>query len=90
MPQEWIARVGLIAAIILPFWNIPLILRIIQRKSSADISLWWVLGVWTCIVLMFPAGLRSTDVVWRTFNIVNFVFFTGVVAVTLRYRKRKD
>jgi hypothetical protein len=36
---------------------------------------------------MAPEGLRSPDVVWRTFNILNLIFFTGVVIVVLVYRK---
>jgi len=87
MPEQWIEKVGLLAAIILPMWNIPLVLRIFQRRSSKDISLWWALGVWVCIVLMFPAGLRSQDVVWRTFNILNLILFSAVVVATVRYRK---
>lgn len=87
MTQELITNIGVIAAVILPLWNIPLITRIIRRKSSADISLWWALGVWVCLVLMAPSGFTSSDMVWRVFNIVNIIFFTGVVAVTLFYRK---
>jgi uncharacterized protein with PQ loop repeat len=80
-------KVALVAAIVLPFFNIPLVLRIIQRKSSQDISLCWLLGVWTCMLLMAPSALRSPDVVWRTFNYFNILLFTSVVVVTLRYRK---
>jgi len=78
---------ALIASLVLPLWNIPLIVRIIQRKSSQDLSLWWVLGVWFCLLLMAPSGFRSQDVVWRTFNIVNLAMFSGVVMVSLRYRR---
>jgi len=87
MDTAIIEKVGLVAAIALPLWNIPLIARIIQRRSSRDISLWWVLGVWGCIILMAPSGFRSADVVWRTFNIVNCFLFTAVVIVTLKYRE---
>jgi uncharacterized protein with PQ loop repeat len=80
-------KIGLVAAVVLPLWNIPLIIKIIGRRSSRDISLLWALGVWVCILLMLPSGLRSKDVVWRTFNLVNVVSFTAVVAVTLRYRQ---
>ena len=78
----------MIAAVILPLWNIPLILKIIKRKSSKDLSTSWALGVWGCIVLMAPAGFFSKDIVWRVFNIVNFVLFTAVVITVLVYRKR--
>ncbi len=81
-------RIALIAAIILPLWNIPLIVRIIKRKSSEDISIFWALGVWTCFALMAPSGFVSSDTVWRTFNIVNFILFSAVVIVVLAYRKR--
>ena len=83
-------KIAFIAAIVLPFWNIPLILRIIKRRSSKDISMYWVLGVWTCFVLMAPEAFKSDDLVWKTFNIVNLVFFTGVVVTVLAYRIRGD
>jgi len=80
-------KIALIAAIVLPFWNIPLIMRIIKRKSSKDISIFWVVGVWTCFVLMAPEAIKSPDIVWRTFNIVNLVLFTAVFITVLSYRK---
>ncbi len=82
-------KIAFVAAIILPLFNIPLIIKMIRRRSSQDISLCWVLGVWACILLMAPSGFRSEDVVWRTFNYFNVVFFSMVVIVTLKYRKGK-
>ncbi len=79
--------IALIAALVLPLWNIPLIMRIIKRKSSRDISTYWVLGVWSCFVLMAPEGFRSIDPVWKAFNIVNLIVFTGVVIIVLMYKK---
>lgn len=86
--MTFIEQVGLVASVAMPLWNIPLIVKIIKRKSSNDISLSWVLGVWACCLLMAPSGFTSTDIVWRTFNIVNIVLFTGVVIVVLKYRKK--
>ena len=80
-------KIALIAAIILPLWNIPLIARVIKRKSSRDISIYWALGVWTCFLLMAPDGFRSTDPVWRVFNIANLILFTAVVITVLVYRR---
>jgi len=82
-----IQTLGMVAGIMLPLWNIPLIVKIFKRKSSKDISLAWALGVWVCIVGMFPAALNSSDMVWKTFSIINFVLFTGVVIATLVFRK---
>jgi len=82
-------KIALIASIVLPLWNIPLIVRIIKRKSSRDISMYWVVGVWTCFVLMAPDGFVSEDLVWRTFNIVYFIFFTIVFVVVLAYREKR-
>ena len=79
-------QISLIAAVVLPFFNIPLIIKVIQRRSSRDISLSWALGVWVFILLMAPSGFKSEDMVWRVFNYVNIVFFTAVVIVVLRYR----
>ena len=81
-------KVAFVAAIILPLWNIPLILRVIQRRSSEDISIYWVLGVWICFLLMAPEAFRSPDPVWRVFNIMNLILFTAVVIVVLAYRKK--
>ena len=80
---------ALVASIVLPLWNIPLMFKIVKRKSSEDISLWWALGVWVCIVIMAPSGFVSKDLVWLCFNIVNSILFTGVVIVVLSYRRTK-
>lgn len=85
--ENIIDKIGLVTAIILPFFNIPLIVRIIKRRSSHDISLTWALGVWICLIFMAPSGFKSKDVVWKTFNIVNLVLFTAVTAVTLKFHK---
>lgn len=80
-------KVALIAAIILPLWNIPLIVRIIRRKSSRDISIYWALGVWSCLALMAPSAFVSVDLVWRVFSIINLTLFSFVVVSILVYRK---
>ncbi|OGX37297.1 MAG: hypothetical protein A3G91_05610 [Omnitrophica WOR_2 bacterium RIFCSPLOWO2_12_FULL_50_9] len=86
LAENVIDGIGLVAAVVLPFFNIPLILKIVRRGSSQDISLCWALGVWVCILLMAPSGFTSEDAVWRTFNYINITMFTCVVAVTLKYR----
>lgn len=85
-----VEQIGLVASIALPLWNIPLMVKIIKRKSSDDISLGWLWGVWVCTVIMAPSGFMSKDIVWRTFNMVNLVLFTGVLLVVLKYRGRKS
>lgn len=80
-------KIAFIAAIVLPLWNIPLIVRVIKRKSSKDISIYWALGVWICFLLMAPEAFCSPDPVWRAFNIMNLIFFTAVVIVVLAYRR---
>ena len=77
---------GLIAAVVMPLWNIPLIIRIARRKSSKDLSLAWALGVWGCILLMLPSALASPDVIFKAFGIANTVLFTAVVVQIIRYR----
>lgn len=84
-----IHKIALIAAVILPLWNIPLILRIMQRKSSQDVSIFWAIGVWVCLLLMAPSGFISKDLVWRVFNIINFILFSFVVVAVLFYRKKR-
>ena len=79
--------IGLVASVAMPLFNIPLIVRIIHRRSSADISMSWAMGVWICALLMAPSGFTSKDLVWRCYNIVNLVLFSGVVVAVWRYRK---
>ena len=79
--------VSMIAAILLPLWNIPLITHMEKRKSSQDVSLWWTFGVWVCFLLMLPAGLASPDAVFKVFSAFNIVMFTAVVIQVMRYRK---
>jgi len=82
--------VGLISAVVLPLWNIPLIWRVIKRRSAADISLFWLFGVWLCFIFMLPSALLSTDFVLRAFGVVNIIFFTMVVITVMIYRGRRD
>ena len=83
-------KIALVAAIILPLWNLPLIYRIIRRKSSRDISISWALGVWVCIVLMAPSSFVSKDFVWKIYNMINFVLFTCVVVTVLIYHGKEE
>jgi uncharacterized protein with PQ loop repeat len=82
-------KIALAASIILPLWNIPLIVRIVKRKSSRDISLHWVVGVWCCFVLMAPDGFFSEDLVWRVFNVSNLILFSLVLIFVLAYRRQR-
>ncbi|OGW87374.1 MAG: hypothetical protein A3A81_04610 [Omnitrophica bacterium RIFCSPLOWO2_01_FULL_45_10b] len=84
--MHYLDQIGMIASFVLPLFNIPLALRMIQRKSSDDISLIWVIGVWACIILMSPRALTSSDTAFRLFGIMNLIFFTLVMLFTFRYR----
>ena len=81
-----IKTLGLIAALILPLWNIPLIIKIARRKSSKDFSLLWTFGVWCTLLLMLPSALVSDDFVFKVFNIANLAIFTVVVISVIRHR----
>ena len=82
-----IKQLGILSAVIMPFFNIPLIARVIQHKSSHNISLVWVIGVWVCVVGMLPSSLQSADRVLKYFGIVNFIFFSVVFVVVLYYHR---
>jgi uncharacterized protein with PQ loop repeat len=80
-----IQTLGMISGIVMPFFNIPLILRIVRRRSSEDISLVWAVGAWICVMGMVPQSLQSTDPVLMMFGIVNGLFFTGVFVSVLYF-----
>lgn len=83
--METVKLVGQIAAVVLPFWNIPLILRIYKRKSADDISLAWLVGVWVCVIAMLPSAIVSEDRAFKLLGIVNAFFFTCVFITVLKY-----
>jgi uncharacterized protein with PQ loop repeat len=78
------------AAVALPFWDIPLILRIIRRKSAADISLVWMWGIWATSVMMAPSAFMSGEKSAIGFNIVNVVMLTILLIVVIKYQKGKE
>ena len=86
MESNWIDISGMIAAIVLPFFSLPMIYKVWQRKSSKDISMTWALGVFGCFLLMLPSALTSPDLVYKTFSIINIILFSGIVFVTRKYR----
>lgn len=86
--SDWVEKIGVVSAVVMPLFNIPLILRILQRKSSEDISLSWALGVWVCILLMTPQAFRSHDAAFRSFGVANLIFFSAVTFFVLKYRAR--
>jgi uncharacterized protein with PQ loop repeat len=89
MPEhlsDLIAAAGIVASVIMPLFNFPLVYKIWKRKSSTDISLVWALGIWFSILLMLPASLISPDPVFKVFGILNFILFSGVVIAVLKFR----
>lgn len=88
--MDTIFRIGFVASLLLPLFNIPLILRMMRRKSSQDISLTWVIGVWVCILLMTPRALMSEDLAFRYYGVMNILFFTLVFFFAVKYRKKKE
>lgn len=82
-------KIGAFAAFLLPLFNIPMIVRILRRRSSADYSLVWALGVWSCCALMAPAGIASSDLAYRLLNIMNMIFFTAAAVCVVLFYKSK-
>ncbi len=86
---NWVDHLGLWSSIILPFFNIPLMLRLVRRKSSEDLSLIWVLGVFVCLSAMLPDAWTSPDFTYQVFATINLLFFLGVTFLVIYYRIRK-
>ena len=80
-----IKTLGMVSAVGMPFFDIPLIARIIRRKSSEDISLVWTVGIYVCILGMLPSSLISSDPILVAFSVVNTVLFTAVVVAVFWY-----
>jgi len=82
---ETIKIVGVVASVVLPLFNIPLILKIRKRGSSKDYSLTWTFGILGCLLLMLPSALLTPDIVFKVFGIINLVTFS-IVVFYIRYR----
>mgnify|MGYP003981196215 FL=1 len=86
---ETIKVVGVVASVILPLFNIPLILKIRKTGSSKDYSLTWTFGIMGCTLLMLPAVLSTHDIGFKAFGIINLVTFSTVMFYILKYHRRK-
>jgi len=82
-----IKTIGFWAAIMLPLWDIPLIIQVVKRKSSQDISIIWSAGIWATAVLMAPAAFISHNPIAIGFNIANVTMLSAVLVVVIKYRK---
>ena len=60
---------------------VPYIKQVVPKLSQWDPG--------TTRELMAPEAFRSSDSVWRAFNIMNLIFFTAVVVVVLAYRRKR-
>ena len=87
MNMHPLETLALVASVVMPLWNIPLIVKIVQRRSSSDMSLFWAWGVWICMLLMLPWAVVTGELVLKVFSWVNFILFSGVVVVVVKYRK---
>lgn len=85
-----IEKIGMVAGVALPLFNIPLIMKLIKTKSSKDFSLSWAIGVWVCIILMTPQALRSNDIAFRAFGAVNILFFSVVAFLIVKYHPKGE
>ncbi len=86
--DNWVEKIGTVSAVALPLFNIPLIIKLMQTKSSKNYSLSWALGVWVCILFMTPQAMRSQDVAFRSFGFINLFFFTIVTFLIVKYRQK--
>ncbi len=80
-----VQAVGIASGILMPLFNLPLMLRVIRRRSSEDISLVWVVGVWICVMGLLPSSLQSPDPILFAFGVVNAVLFSGVFLSVLYF-----
>lgn len=77
---------GLVSSIVLPFFNIPLMVRIYKRKSADDISLVWAFGIWFSLLGMLPSSLLAQDLVLKAFTFVNLGIFSMVLIQVLYFK----
>lgn len=84
--KDFALYIGMVAGLILPLFNLPLVFKIYRTKSAKDFSLIWGVGIWICLLLMLPQVILTPDLSFRVFGLANFAFFTLVLIAVLRYR----
>jgi uncharacterized protein with PQ loop repeat len=89
MTMQPLESLAMAASVIMPLWNIPLVVKIVARRSSRDLSLFWVWGVWLCMLLMLPWAVITREPVLKVFSFVNFTLFSAVLVAVVRYRKER-
>ena len=77
-------KIGFWAGVALPLFDIPLIIHVVKRKSSADISMIWIVGLWATSVMLL---IGTKEQMAMGFNIVNVLMLTILMAVVIKYRK---
>ena len=75
-----------VAGSALPLFDISLIVYIMKRKSSKDISIIWAVGLWATSVAMAPAGIMSPHWASKAFNTVNVAMLTVLMGAVIKYR----
>ena len=79
-------KLGYISSVVLPLFNIPLMVHIWRRKSADDISLTWAFGIWFSLLGMLPASLISSDSILKVFAISNLGIFSWVLILVLYFK----
>ena len=82
---NFVKIVGFIGAM-MPLWNIPFVINILKMKSSHEVSLVWMFGVWISILCLLPQSLKSLELNFKIFGILNITLFSLVLIVVLYYR----
>jgi len=86
---ETIKIVEVVSSVVLPLFNIPLILKIRKRGSSKDYFLTWTFGIFDCLLLIIPSVLLMPHIVFKVFGIINLVTFSTVILYILKYYHHK-
>lgn len=86
--MDWIGIIGIVGSILMPLFNIPMIVRIIRRKSSQDFSLVGAAGLFSCMLLMLPQALRSEEISFKLLNFISVIVFGILIVSIIRYRSK--
>ena len=82
--------IALGAAILLPLLNIPVIVSIVQNRSSKGFNLVWLLAAWVGFGLMAPSAFVSTERAWQVLSTLNFVLYSVLLVFAVIYRNERS
>lgn len=80
-------ELGYICSMIVPVFHIPLIMKLVRKKSSQEWSLLSVIGFWIATLGIQPWALMTDDRALTILNTLSLMFISVELVLVIKYRR---